>query len=131
MRYLLILNVPGQTAYQMYGWPEDDLRAHFAFLRRFNQRLVESGELVGIEALTAPDQAKRVRAGQDGRPVTDGVFPETKEFLAGFWTVDVESPERAYQLAAEASAAPGPGGRPLNMDIEVRQVMTDAARDLM
>ena len=87
-----MLNVSGQTAYQMYTWPEEDLQAHFAFLRRFNQKLVESGELVGIEALTSPDQAKWVRAGKDGRPVTDGVFPETKEFLAGFWTVDVESP---------------------------------------
>jgi hypothetical protein len=56
--------------------------------------------------------------------VTDGVFPEAKEFLAGFWIVDVDSPERAYQLAAKASAAPGPGGKPLNMSIEVRQVMS-------
>jgi hypothetical protein len=126
-----MLNVSGQTAYQMTTWPEEDLEAHFAFLRRFNQKLVESGELVGIEALTAPDQARWVRAGKDGRPVTDGVFPETKEFLAGFWMVDVESPERAYQLAAEASAAPGPGGQPLHLAIEVRQVMTGAARDLM
>ncbi len=131
LRYLLMMNVPGQTAYQLYTWPEEDLQAHFAFLRRFNRKLVESGELVGIEALTAPDQAKWVRAGKDGRPVTDGVFPETKEFLAGFWMVDVESPERAYELAAEASAAPGPGGQPLNMAVEVRQVMTSPAKDLL
>jgi hypothetical protein len=51
------------------------------------------------------------------------VFPESKEFLAGYWIVDVESPERAYELAAQASAAPGAGGKPLNMPIEVRQVM--------
>jgi len=126
-----MMNVTGQTAYQMYTWPEEDLQGHFAFLRRFNQKLVEAGELVGIEALTSPDQAKSVRAGKDGRPVTDGVFPETKEFLAGFWMVDVESPERAYELAAEASAAPGPSGRPLDMAIEVRQVMTHTVKDLL
>jgi len=74
--------------------------------------------------LTGPDQAKLVRAGKNGTPVTDGVFPESKEFLAGYWIVDVESPERAYEIAAHASAAPGPGGAPLNMAIEVRQVMT-------
>jgi len=65
-----------------------------------------------------------VKAGKNGEPVTDGVFPESKEFLAGYWIVDVASTERAYQIAAEASAAPGPGGKPLNMAIEVRQVMS-------
>jgi hypothetical protein len=61
--------------------------------------------------------------------VTDGIFPETKEFLAGYWIVDVESPERAYAIAAEASAAPGPGGKPLRMAIEVRQVLSAAPTD--
>ena len=60
----------------------------------------------------------------DGRPVTDGVFPETKEFLAGYWIIEVDRPERAYEVAGKASAAPGPGGKPLNMDIEVREVMS-------
>jgi hypothetical protein len=76
-----------------------------------------------------PGRARR--AGQDGKPITDGVFPETKEFLAGYWIVDVESPERAYAIAAEASAAPGPGGEPLNMGIEVRQVMSGPPKDLL
>jgi hypothetical protein len=71
-----------------------------------------------------PKQAKIVRAGKDGAPVTDGVFPEAKEFLAGYWIVDVEGPEQAYAVAARASAAPGPGGSPMNMPIEVRQVMS-------
>ena len=72
-----------------------------------------------------------VRAGKDGAPITDGVFPETKEFLAGYWIVDVESPERAYQIAARASAAPGPGGVPLNMPIEVRQAMEGAPEEVL
>ena len=75
------------------------------------------------DGLDMPEQAKQVRAGKDGEPITDGVFPESKEFLAGYWIVDVENPERAYQIAARASAAPGPGGIPLNMAIEVRQIM--------
>jgi hypothetical protein len=62
-----------------------------------------------VEALSAPAEAKRVRADKNGLPVTDGVFPETKEFLAGYWIIDVESSERAYALAAKASMAPGPG----------------------
>jgi hypothetical protein len=86
--------------------------------------LRDAGELVGIEGLTEPRKARLVRAGNDGRPVTDGVFPETKEFLAGYWIIDVDRPERAYEIAGKASAAPGPGGKPLNMDIEVREVMS-------
>ena len=80
--------------------------------------------LVGGAGLTSPDQAKIVRAGATGEPITDGVFPEAKEFLAGYWIVEVDSPVRAYQIAAEASAAPGVGGEPLNMGIEVREVMS-------
>ena len=71
-----------------------------------------------------------VRAGKDGAPITDGVFPESKEFLAGYWIVDVESPERAYAIAARASAAPGPAGLPMNMPIEVRQVMSGPPDEL-
>src|SRR5712664_4610532 len=98
-------------------------------MKGFAKKLGAAGELVAAEGLSGPDQAKLVRAGKDGKPVTDGVFPEAKEFLAGYWIVDVESPERAYQIAAEASAAPGPGGAPLNMSIEVRQVMSGAPKD--
>jgi hypothetical protein len=77
-----------------------------------------------------PDQAKVVRAGKDGVPITDGVFPESKEFLAGYLMVDVESAERAYEIAAIWSAAPGPQGLPLNMPIEVRQIMNAGAGEL-
>ena len=84
--------------------------------------LRQSGELIFAEGLSFPEEAKLVRAGADGIPITDGVFPESKEFLAGFWIVDVDTPERAYSIAARISAAPGPAGHPLNMPIEVRPV---------
>jgi hypothetical protein len=124
MKYMMMMNVPGSGPYQIGGWPQKDIKAHIAFMVDFNRKLSAAGELVAAEGLSGPDQAKLIRAGKDGKPVTDGVFPEAKEFLAGYWIVDVDSPERAYQLAAEASAAPGPGGAPLNMAIEVRQVMS-------
>jgi hypothetical protein len=104
------------------AWQKKDLQAHIAFMKNFCKSLGESGELLSAEGLDAPGQAVAVRAGKDGRPVTDGVFPESKEFLMGYWIVDVKSPERAYEIAAQASAAPGPGGVPMNMLIEVRQV---------
>jgi len=88
----------------------------------FAKKLGMAGELVGAEGLAPPSQAKVIRAGKDGAPLTDGVFPESKEFLAGYWIVQVPNAERAYQIAAEASAAPGMGGRPMNMPIEVREV---------
>ncbi len=61
--------------------------------------------------------------------MTDGVFPEAKEFLMGYWIVDVESPEEAYRIAARASAAPGPGGIPGAQPSEVRQVMSSAPQE--
>ena len=105
-------------------WPQSDIKAHIAFMIGLNKELKASGELVSAEGLAWPDQAKIVRADKDGLPITDGVFPESKEFLAGYWIVDVDTPERAYAIAAKASAAPGKGGVPLNMPLEVRQVMS-------
>lgn len=124
MKYMLMMNHQGpQADFQINSWPPEDLKAHIEFMISFNQQLTDSGELVGGEGLSGPDQAKLVRANADGSPaVTDGPFPETKEWLAGYWIVDCETPERAYQIAAEASAAPGVGGVPLNMPIEVRPV---------
>jgi hypothetical protein len=122
MKYLLMMHSPGKGPYQITQWSQQDFKAHIAFMKDFAKKLGASGELVSAEGLAGPDQARRVRAGKDGKPITDGVFPEAKEFLAGYWIVDVDSPERAYELAAKASAAPGPGGAPLNMPIEVRRV---------
>ncbi len=131
MKYMLMMNTPNSStgAYQVDQWTPADFQAHLAFMHRFHAELKEAGELVGAEGLAPPGQAKLVRAGRDGAPVTDGPFPETKEFLAGYWLIDVDSPERAYQLAARASAAPGPGGKPLNMGIEVREVMSAPRTD--
>jgi hypothetical protein len=125
MKYVMMMHLPpGTGKYEIFDWSPEDFQAHMAFLNRFNRELTEAGEWVDVLALTPPVEAKLVRAGGDGAPVTDGPFPEAKEFLAGFWIVDVDSPERVYELAAKASAAPGPGGAPLNMAIEVRRVMS-------
>jgi hypothetical protein len=141
MKYILMMT--GTKAdFEWYAkWPKQDLEAQFAFMHAFNKELKDSGNLVAAEGLAFPDQARIVRAGSDGAPVvtegvtlrrskdappvvTDGVFPEAKEFLAGYWIVEVDSPEQAYRIAARASAAPGPGGIPGNIPIEVRQVMS-------
>jgi hypothetical protein len=123
MKYMLMMHAPRDAGdYQINAWSPDDFKAHMTFMHDLNKELVTAGELVGAEGLTPPGQAKLVRAGKDGLPITDGPFPETKEFLVGYWIVDVDRPERAYEIAAKASAAPGPGGVPLNMPIEVRQV---------
>ena len=126
MRYMLMMTAPrGTGEYQIGDWAPEDFRAHIAFMNRFNEELTAAGEFVGGEGLAAPGEAKIVRAGKDGAPVvTDGPFPESKEFLAGYWIVEVDRPERAYEIAAQASAAPGPGGKPLIIPIEVRQVMS-------
>ena len=121
MKYILMMNTL-KSGQAVPNWPKKDLQGHIAFMMTLNKELRESGEFVLAEGLAFPDQAKLVRAGADGMPITDGVFPESKEFLAGFWILDVSTPERAYALAARISAAPGPQGAPLNMPIEVRPV---------
>jgi hypothetical protein len=130
MKYILMMNTM-KAGNGIPDWPHQDLQAMVRYMKNLDIELRESGELVSAEGLAFPDQAKLVRAGKDGMPVTDGVFPEGKEFLAGYWIVDVESPERAYAVAAKASAAPGPGGAPMNMPIEVRPVMSGPPPEML
>jgi hypothetical protein len=126
MKFMLMMNAPRGTGdWNVAKWAPEDLKAHIGFMVRFAKELKNEGALVGAEGLAAPGQARIVRAGKGSAPeVTDGPFAEAKEFLAGYWIVDVENPEQAYAIAARASAAPGPGGKPLNMPIEVREVMS-------
>ena len=126
MKFMLMMHAPRGTGdWQVMSWAPEDLKAHIAFMHQFNHELKNAGQLVGAEGLASPAQAKVVRAMGPGAPaVTDGPFPEAKEFLAGYWIVEVDRAEDAYRIAAKASAAPGKGGSPLNMPIEVRQVMS-------
>ena len=127
MKYILMMNAARQQFDEYAKWSKDDLQRNVAFMRDFSKELRDSGVFVATEGLGWPNEAKIVRAGKDGTPITDGVFPESKEFLAGYWIIDVESPEQAYKIAARASGAPGPGGKPGNMPIEVRQVLGGCA----
>ncbi|EKT82623.1 hypothetical protein WSS_A10357 [Rhodococcus opacus M213] len=107
------------------------MQAHIRFQQDLNAELVARGELVDAQGLAGPDVAKRVTFDGKGAPVvTDGPFPESKELLAGYRMVDVESEERALEIAAQTSAAPGPDGVPIQHPIEVRQVMGAPDTDL-
>ena len=112
-------------------WPPEEVRKNIEFLNRFHKDLMEEGELVSTHGLGGPERMKIVRATRDGAPaVTDGPFPESKEFLAGFWMVDVEDEKRALEIAARLSSLPGPGGKPANIPIEVRPVMEGGRGDV-
>ena len=124
MKYILMMNGSKAGWGEYARWSKEDLERNVAFMREFNKELRNTGVLVDTQGLAWPQEAKLVRAGEKGEPITDGVFPESKEFLAGYWIVDVESPEQAYEIAARASAAPGLGGKPSNMPIEVRKVLS-------
>ncbi|HKV61862.1 MAG TPA: YciI family protein [Candidatus Acidoferrum sp.] len=124
MKYILMMNAT-KADWECYAkWTKEDLQRNVAFMRSFSKELKDAGVFVATEGLGWPNEAKIVRAGKNGEPVTDGVFVESKEFLAGYWIIDVESPQQAYRLAARASGAPGPGGTPGSIPIEVRQVLT-------
>jgi len=121
MKYILLMSGTKAGVDTYHAWSQKDIEAHMAVLGRINNELTESGEFVATQGLAEPREAKVVRGEKNGMPVTDGIFPESKEFLLGYWIVDVASPERAYAIAARISAAPGPGGVSTNVPIEVRR----------
>lgn len=124
MKFILMMHAPrGTGEYAINAWKPEDFRAHIQFMKDLNAGLRAAGELVAAEGLAPPGQARVVRSKGGAPEVTDGPFAESKEFLVGYWMIDVEDAERAYAIAAKASTAPGPGGAPLGIPIEVRQVM--------
>ena len=127
MRFMLLQNygeVESGCA-PMTEWAPEDVQAHIEFQRQLNRELADLGELVDAQGLAGPDQAKFVVSDGVTAPViTDGPYPESKELLAGYRLVDVETLERAIEIAAKASAAPGPKGAPIRDAIEVRQVLS-------
>jgi hypothetical protein len=122
MKYILLMTGSRAGVDTYHAWSRADIDAHMAVLHTLNKELTDSGEFVATQGLAGPDEARIVRGEKNGAPVTDGVFPESKEFLLGYWIVDVATPERAYAIAGRISTAPGPGGVPTNMPIEVRRL---------
>jgi hypothetical protein len=125
MKYMLLMSggsAPGVPP--MAEWAPEERQAHGAAMMAIHEELVANGELVGAEALVGPEGSKLVTHDGGGTPtVTDGPFAEAKELLAGYWLVDVASEERAIEIAARTSAAPGPGGRGVAKEIQVRPVV--------
>jgi hypothetical protein len=121
MKYILMMSGTKAGVGGYHVWSQKDHETHMATLRNITKELTESGEFVATQGLAEPGEAKVVRGEKNGIPVTDGIFPESKEFLLGYWVVDVATPERAYAVAGRISAAPGPEGLPTNMPIEVRR----------
>jgi hypothetical protein len=131
-RFMLLQNYAGPAGMEPIGnWDPADIKAHIDFQIALNQELAETGELVDAQGLSGPELAKFVISdGQAAPVVTDGPYPEAKELLAGYRMIDVESEARAIEIAARASAAPGPGGAPIGQIIEVRQVMGAPGGDM-
>jgi hypothetical protein len=129
-KYLLIVDFQsGVCDAPMEEWEPEEVEAHLDYYKALGRELIESGERVQSEVLAGPDLAKIVTSDGSSTVVTDGPFQEFKEWLAGFQIVDVDSEERALEIAARLSAVPGPGGVPIQQPIQVRLVMEDAPRD--
>jgi hypothetical protein len=122
MKYILLMSGTKAGVEAYHAWPKQDIEAHMAVLGRINQDLTGSGEFVATQGLAEPKEAKVVRGEKNGVPVTDGIFPESKEFLLGYWIVEVANAERAYAIAGRISAAS------VNMPIEVRQFASHEAK---
>ena len=130
-RYLLVVNFEGGVCETpMEEWKPEEITAHLNYYRALNEELTASGELVQTEILVGPDLAKIVASDGVSAPVvTDGPFQEFKEWLAGYQIFDVDSEERAIEIAARLSAVPGPGGVPIQQPIQVRRVMEESPSD--
>lgn len=127
MRFMLLQNYGevGSDCPPMSEWTPGDIKGHIDFQRALNNELARLGELVDAQGLAGPDQARFVVSDGVGAPViTDGPYPESKELLAGYRLIDVDSLERAIEIAARSSASPGPDGVPIRQPIEVRQVLS-------
>jgi hypothetical protein len=125
MRFMLMQNYGGVEAdcAPMYEWTPQEVKAHIEFQQELNRQLEELGELIDAQGLAGPDDARFVVSDGASAPVvTDGPFPESKELLAGYRVVEVDTPERAIEIAALMSAAPGQRGAPIRQRIEVRQI---------
>ena len=124
MKYLLLKHYRGGPERTVdYGtmdqWTPEEVDAHVQFMNDFGDRLRETGEFVDSQALL-PEGAFVRHDGPGRPPVTDGPFAETKDLIAGWMIIDVDSWDRAVELAGELSSAPGPGGRPCQEWLEVR-----------
>jgi hypothetical protein len=125
VKYMVLMQGSKGNWQDFNAMPPKDIKAHIDFMGRLNSELAASGELVDAQGLAFPDQGKIVTARTNSGPaVTDGPFPESKEFLAGYWIVDVENEARAIAIAAHVSTAPGRDGVPMNFPVQVRQVMS-------
>lgn len=123
MRYMLLLQGTDRSWGEFLALPAADVRSHLAFMKRLDEELLSSGELVSQAGLAPPASAMIVRAGRAGRPlVTRASVAGPREFLGGYFILDCDA-ERAIAVAARISASPGRGGAPLELPVEVRQVM--------
>jgi len=130
-RYLLAVTFAGgEGVPPLTEWKPEEVQAHLDYYGALHEELTGSGELVATTLLTGPDLAVIVTGDGQTAPVrTDGPFPEVKEWIAGFQIVDVESEERAVEIAGKVSAVPGPGGVPTRQPIHVRRVMDEGPAD--
>ena len=130
-KYMLIVNFEGGVVdTPMEEWKPEEVDAHLDYYRELHKELVANAEVVESEALAGPDLAKIVTSDGTAPVITDGPFQEFKEWLAGYQIVDVESEERAIEIAGKLSAVPGPGGVATQQPIQVRLVMDEAPRDI-
>lgn len=120
MKYMIMML--GDQATMMEVKSKEWILHMIEFRGKMGTDLTESGELVDNRGLADPSQAKTVSI-RDGIPVpTDGPSAEAKESLAGYWLVDVESEDRAIEIASKVVAF-------IQEPLEVRQV-SDAPPEL-
>ena len=130
MKYIIMMNTM-RAGHGVPEWPQKDLQAHIAFMVGLNKDLRQSGEFVSAEGLSFPDQAKLVRSGKNGVPITDGVFPGEQGISGGILDCRCRISGASLRDRGKSVGGAGPGGKPLNMPIEVRPIMSGPPPEMM
>lgn len=132
MRYMILIKATKETEAGVL--PKEDLIAAMA---TYHEELAKAGVLVDGSGLQASSKGWRVKYSGDTRTVVDGPFTETKELIAGYTLIQVDSREEALEWSRRY---PNPVGQGASAEIEVRQLFelddfgsseaTDRLRDL-
>ncbi|WP_200304557.1 YciI family protein [Streptomyces adelaidensis] len=137
MKYLVMVlgtqadyeGMRGKASEGSPAWTREQVRAMHAHMSAINDDLAESGEMVDGQGLAEPARARFVTAGAGGEPVvTDGLYSETKESLAGYWLLDCASLDRVTEIAVRVAQCPGPAGL-TEYPVVIRPVL-DGAGDI-
>ncbi|MGI8743565.1 MAG: YciI family protein [Bryobacteraceae bacterium] len=114
MRFMMIVKASQDS--EAGKMPSEEL---LAAMGKYNDELMKAGVLRDLSGLHPSSKGARIKFSGGKRTVIDGPFAETKELIAGFWMIQVNSKAEAIEWAKRV---PAPHGEGAEGEIEIRQL---------